>query len=52
VGGKVVGASSSNVAAINLLGVPINIPDPSAPFVLDLSPLLSIKLNERTVSGT
>jgi hypothetical protein len=50
--GVPVGASSSNVAKLTVLGGVINLPDPSKPVTIDLSPLLAIHLNKRTVVGS
>jgi hypothetical protein len=50
--GVPVGVSSSNVAKLTVLGSVINIPDPSKPLTIDLSPILAIHLNKRTVVGS
>jgi hypothetical protein len=50
--GVPVGSSSSTVAHLNVLGIEVDIPDPSKPITIDLSPVLAIHLNKRTVTGS
>ena len=43
-------AGGSQVAGVSINGLQINIPDPNAPLDIDLSPILTIHLNQTVVS--